>query len=97
MQRLNIDSVVLAPRGMFFDGAHIEEDEFLIKLNKDSYISFRRVASKPECFEAVEVLDASSLGQHQPSSAQDVLWSRQAALEADRGIASSQAEAGLKP
>jgi hypothetical protein len=97
MQRLVVDAIVLAPRGMYFDAAHIQEDEILVKLNKDTYIKFRRVAIKSECFEAVEVLDASSLGPHQPSSAQGVWWLRQAAREADRDIASYQAAADRIP
>ena len=89
-----MEAIVLAPRGLFFDGVHAKEDEFLVKLNADLLIRFRRVASNSKCFEAVEVLSASSQDQHPPSSVQGVWWSRQAALAADRDIASYRAGEG---
>ena len=51
-----MEAVVLAPRGLFFDGVDAHEDEFLVKINAETYIRFRRMPSTPRCFEAVEVL-----------------------------------------
>ena len=42
-----MEAIVLAPRGLFFDGVDAHEDEFLVKINAETYIRFRRMPSTP--------------------------------------------------
>jgi hypothetical protein len=86
------DALVLAPRGMYVEDATLKVDEFTFPLTERTCLLFRRMATAPTCFEVAGVLCASSQGQHPIASVRGVLWSRRAAPEADRGIASFRAQ-----
>jgi len=72
--------------GLFFEDGSFEADEFAVTLRPGMVLIFRRMPSTPECFEAVEVRETSSQGPRPPASVRGVLWSRRAAIEAEKSI-----------
>jgi len=83
------DAMVMNHNGLFFDDKKATVDTFGITLWPGTILRFTRLPASvnPTCFSATEVLCANSQGPHPLVLARGVLWTRQAAIEADRQIA----------
>lgn len=96
---VKIHALVVTAKGLFVDDEHglIEPDEFLIPVTEDAWLVMRRSATSRRHFEAAGMQLASSSSPRPQAAWQGVLWSRRAAVEADRAIAAFESGAGLTP
>lgn len=85
--------IVLANKALCID-ARTELDEFWTDLGDVlGWVRFERVTGSEGTFRAVERRPARDPAPSPSVSAQGVWWRRQAAIEAERGIAAYRAEA----
>jgi len=81
------EALVFHPKnGLFFEDKLFDTDEFSVTLRPGMLLIFRRMPSTPECFEVKEVRAANSQDPHLPILGLGVLWSRRAAIEAEKSI-----------
>jgi len=81
------DALVFHPaNGLFFEDKSVMTDEFAVTLRPGMLLIFRRMPSTPECFEVKEVRETRSQDPHPPVLGLGVLWSRRAAIEAEKSI-----------
>ena len=91
--RIEPTAFVLCPNGLVFE-LKTELDAFCVTLGPNrGFLEFTRVATS-ESFQARRWLPDPSRGQGPEVSALSVLWTRQAAREADQGIAAFRAQGG---
>ena len=88
MSDIRIDALCVVKNGMYVEDENnrIKANEFLIGLTPTTHLVMRRLPTSPQNFGVSEVILGDCLQLTKLDSWSGVLWSRRAAVEAEKAI-----------
>ena len=97
MSDIRIDALCVVKNGMYVEDEkkRIRADEFLVGLTPTTHLVMRRLASSPNTFGVSEVILGDCLRLTKLDSWSGVLWSRRAAVEAEKAISAYKSNLNL--